>query len=124
MSSDALNEKINERIRWTLEVDQRYLMLARCIAYLYYEFPENNRYGHHINSIIEYAQLLEISRLESLDRQEFNTLLIELVEMGILVQPTQGFYRLRQRRFLAAIGSSLEKIEQEIKLSEEDEGHA
>ena len=118
MSDNALNEKINERIRWTLQVDLRYFMLARCIAYLYYDNPENNKTGHNLESIIEYASLLEISHLEHMNHQEYMALLKEMEEMGILVHPSEGTFRLRQRRFLDAIGSSREKIESDIRMAE------
>lgn len=113
MSSDALNERINERIRWTLEVDARYFMLARCIAYLYQEYPEKVKSGYPVDSIIEYAALLDITRLVRLSRPATLTLLQELVDMGILVQPGTESFRFRQQRFLDIIGSR-ERIERDI----------
>lgn len=113
MSSDALNERINERIRWTLEVDARYFMLARCIAYLYQEYPEKVKSGYSVDSIIEYAALLDITRLVRLSRPAALTLLKELVDMGILVQPDTESFRFRQQRFLDIIGPR-ESIERDI----------
>lgn len=121
-NSSALNERINERIRWTLEVDPRYFMLARCITYLYYDYPEANKTGHSVDMIQEYAELLEISCLSGLDREECMGLLLELVDMGILVRPTEETFRLRQRRFQTAIGGSREKIEQDIRREEAAHG--
>lgn len=118
MSGDALNEKINERIRWTLEVDPRYFMLARCIAFLYYAYPDSNKIGYPAKTILEYADLLEISCLSGLSESKCFSLLLELVEMGILVRPTNETFRLRQRRFLDAIGTSPEKIERDIREAE------
>lgn len=118
MSGDALNEKINERIRWTLQVDPRYFMLARCVTYLYYDNPDDNKIGHSVDSIREYAYLLEISCLDGLNRQDYISLLNEMVEMGILVMPSTDHYRLRQRKFMEAIGSSREKIESDIRIAE------
>jgi len=118
MSGDALNEKINERIRWTLEVDPRYFMIARCIAYLDCEDPGENNKSHSVDDIMEYAELLGISSLEGLKKTDFEGLLKELVEMGILVPQTESTYRLRQRRFLEAIGTSCEKIENDIRMAE------
>lgn len=119
MSGDALNERINERIRWTLDVDPRYFMLARCIAYLDCEDPGEKNRSHTVESIMEYAELLEISSLAGLKKAEFEGLLKELVEMGILVsQNDSSTYRLRQRRFLEAIGNTCEKIESDIRAAE------
>lgn len=119
-----LNDRINDRIRWTLEVDPRYFGLARCIAYLYCTCPEENKTGHSVDNILEYAELLGISCLEGLERPECRKLLEELVEMGILVEPLRDRFRLRQRRFQDAIGSSTEKIELDIQLAEKGEAHA
>lgn len=118
MSNDALNEKINERIRWTLSVDPQYFMLARCVAYLYYDYPEDNKGGYSTSQIMEYAELLDIRSLKGVSEPECSALLRELVEMGILVLPTKTTFRLRQRRFLDAIGNSPEKIESDIREAE------
>ena len=88
------------------------------MTYLYYDNPEDNKTGHSVDSICEYAYLLEISCLEELNRQEYVSLLNEMVEMGILVMPSVDHYRLRQRRFMEAIGSSREKIESDIRIAE------
>ncbi len=115
MSGNDLNEEINKRIRWTLEVDPRYFMLARCIAYLYIESNENNKLGHSLDSIIEYAKCLEIHCLENQSSVIIRSLLKEMVDMGILVETSEDRFRLRQRRFLDAIGTTIEKIEKDIK---------
>lgn len=118
MSGDALNEKINERIRWTLEVDPRYFMIARCIAYLDCEDPGENNRSHSVELIMEYAELLGISSLAGLDKSDYEGLLKELEDMGILVAQDEKTYRLRQRRFLEAIGNTCKKIEDDIQKAE------
>lgn len=118
MSGDALNEKINERIRWTLEVDPRYFMIARCIAYLDCEDPGENNQSHSVDLIMEYAELLGISSLAGLDKSDYEGLLKELEDMGILVSQNEQTYRLRQRRFLEAIGNTCKKIEDDIQKTE------
>ena len=119
MSGNALNEEINKRIRWTLDIDTRYFMLARCIAYLYYDDSDNNKTGHSLKTIKEYAQIFGIKCLENLENEVIENLLDELVEMGILVATKEGKYRMRQRRFLDAIGNSAKKIEEDIKNANE-----
>ena len=114
MSSSELNDRISKRIRWTLEVDPRYFMLARCVAYLYYEYPEQMKSGYSADLIHEYIALLEIHCLEHLDKPSLLTLLQELVDMGILVRPSESSFRLRQQRFLDIIGTSREKIDKDI----------
>jgi hypothetical protein len=119
ISNESLNEKIDERIKWTLEVDPRYFMLARCIAYLYYEYPDQARTGYPVDQIHECVQLLDIDCLEGLTARECETLLIELVGMGILVKVGNSSYRLRQYRFLGVLGKDTGAIEQAIKQSGE-----
>jgi hypothetical protein len=118
ISSESLNERIDERIKWTLEVDSRYFMLARCIAYLYYEYPDQARTGYPASQVHECAQLLDIGCLDGLTSRECETLLIELVGMGILVNVGESSYRLRQYRFLGVLGRDTDAIEQAIKQAE------
>jgi hypothetical protein len=114
ISNESLNERIDERIRWTLEVDARYYMLARCIAFLYYEYPEDARGGYPVGQIDECAQLLGVRCLEGLSTRELETLLEELVGMGILVSVGAAAYRLRQARFLGVLGKDAEAVENAI----------
>jgi hypothetical protein len=114
MSSESLNSSINDRIKWTLEVDPRYFMLARVVAFLNYIEPGKNNHGYPVANILEYAGLLEISCLKDIDAANCKDLLLEMVEMGILVEPSTNAFRLRQRRFLEAVGKNTEEIEQAI----------
>ncbi len=114
MSSGELNKKIDERINWTLAADTRYLMLACCIAYLYLNEPEHNKNGHSVDMIMLCAEMFNIESINELQKPEVVGLLEEMVEMGILVKPTNDTYRFRQRRFLDAIGTSDEKIMEKI----------
>jgi hypothetical protein len=114
MSSASLNNSVNDRIKWMLEADQRYFMLARLAAFLNYTKPEENYHGYTVIEILEYAKLLEISCLKNIDVTNGKNLLLEMVEMGILVQPSPNAFRLRQRRFLEVIGKKPEEIEQAI----------
>jgi hypothetical protein len=123
MSNDALNEQINTKFRATLEVDPRYFMLARCIAYLYLANPDEKKEGYSIDSILEYAQLLDISALASLSGMDASLLLREMMEMGILVEPSESRFRLRQQRFLMAIGNTTDKLEKDICEWEEANTH-
>lgn len=121
MSDEDLNKTIDERIRLTLRVDKRYFMFARCIAYLYYDNPEEARDGYPVSAILEYADLLGIDILVELTPHEALLLLREMVEMGILVEPSDNAFRLRQRRFLEAIGASPEAIEADIAQGDEED---
>jgi hypothetical protein len=120
MSSASLNNSINDRIKWTLEVDPRYFMLARIVAFLNYTEPEKNNHGYPVAEILKYAEpgLFEISCLKDLDAANGKDLLLEMVEMGILAQPGPDSFRLKKRRFLEVIGKDTEEIEQAIDVFE------
>jgi hypothetical protein len=113
MNSSDLANMINDRIRWTLEVDSSYLMLARCIAWLYYDDASMRRRGCQISEILECAALLGIDELCVMRRDKCAQLLSELCDMSILVQ-SEWTYRFRQVRFLPIVGKSSEDIERQI----------
>jgi hypothetical protein len=117
MNSDDLNRNIIEKIRLTLRIDQRYFMLARCIAWYYYDDPESNRQGYSVENIKLAAECLEIKCLRDVNPREYDVLLQELVDMGILTKPSPVTFRLRQRKFLEAIGRSQAAVEIDIKSS-------
>jgi len=127
MNSRDLNNNIKERLRWTLEMDIRYYMLARCITVLYH--LSGNDYatisnGFDIRSIREIAtDWFDIHCLSSLSEKETIALLDEMEEMGILSRPDteRNRYLLRRRSFIDVIGTSLEVLENDIKLYNENE---
>ena len=75
---------------------------------------ENNKNGHSVEMILMAADIFGISDITALKAGAVQGLLDEMVDMGILVRPTLNTYRLRQRRFLDAIGPSDEQIFQRI----------
>lgn len=114
MNSADLNNSINEKIRLTLRIDPRYFMLARCIAWYYYEEPELNRQGYSVDDIKTAAGCLDIKCLKDEGQDKYEELLQELVDMGILTKPSSVTFRLRQRKFLDAIGNTQAAIEKDI----------
>lgn len=119
MNSENLNTEIKKRLRLTLEMDDRYYMLARCITVLYH--LNNNDFaviseGFDIPSIREIAELFDIHCLRVLDTQQVTVLLDEMIEMGILSKPNsrENKYLLRRRNFIDTIGPKLDELEREI----------
>ncbi len=105
--NDADMEKeIKNRIAATINnLDKRYKTIANIIADLYFEDKErgvSNFYGYDRKTIQEW---MEIPYIVALDDADFNSLLDEMVNMGILwTKPSSGLYRLRQQKFLNIIG--------------------
>lgn len=116
MNSQDLNRAIQMKIRLTLELDERYFMLARCITLLYHYEEDKAKKGYSKEEIIGMAKIYEIHCLESLQGQELEALLEEMADMGILSTPDKSLYRLRRREaFIDVIGSDIDKLEKDIK---------
>ncbi len=121
MNSADLNNSIKEKFRWSLELDNRYFMITRCITLLYHLYEDDTASGiwrgFAVDEIIEMANSYDIHCLREVGRSEYMTLLDEMAEMGILSRPEKGknLYRLRRNSFLDIIGEDIETIEQDIK---------
>lgn len=125
MNSRDLNRNIKDRLRWTLEMDDRYYMLARCITVLYHLYSNNYSVisnGFDVASICEVKDMYDIHCLESLSEREIVALLDEMEEMGILSRPNAegNRYLLRRRSFIDVIGTSLESLEHDIETYNEE----
>lgn len=118
MNSADLNKSIKDKFRWSLELDERYFMIARCITMLYHLYEEDRTAGSWMGfkarDIREVAETYDIHCLENESADSFENLLDEMVEMGILSQPTSGFYRLRRSSFVDIIGENVDILESEI----------
>lgn len=127
MSSADLNKSIRDKFRWSLELDARYFMIARCLTMLYHCYegsrdPSSGWLGFKVEEIIEMAHLYDIHCLENETADSFRNLLDEMVEMGILSSPAPGMYRLRRSSFIGIIGEDMDRLEQEIIAANEEEG--
>ena len=116
MREDDLNLSIKEKFRLSLSLDERYYMLARCIAMLYhYQSPmAGNSKGYTIEEISGMVTEYGINSLKELDPDEYEALLDEMYEMGILHRTEPGIYRLRKRSFLDIIGADMSRLDEEI----------
>ena len=114
IASASLNKSIQEKFVMSLQLDDRYLMLSKCITALYHINDKSNMIwmGFSIAEIKEMANVLGVKILAN--EEHYEDLLNEMVDMGIL-ELSDGKYRLRRRAFVDMIGSSLEKIEQDVK---------
>ena len=118
MNSSDLNKSIKDKFWWSLELDPRYFMIARCITLLYH-FYEDDRVsgswlGFKVDEIIDMANTYDIHCLEKETKIGFINLLDEMVEMGILSNPSIGLYRLRRSSFVDIIGENLDTLEVDI----------
>ncbi len=118
MNSSDLNKSIKDKFRWSLELDSRYFMIARCITMLYHYYEDDRSsgswLGFKVEEIVEMAKMYEIHCLENETLDGYKNLLDEMEEMGILSQPEDGLYRLRRSSFVDIIGDNIDVLEQEI----------
>ncbi len=116
MNDADLNRSIRDKFRWSLELDARYFMLARCIAVLYFIADEKteNWLGFSAEDIRGIAEEYNIHCLETCDKADYTNLLDEMVEMGILSKPSDGLYRLRRNSFVDIIATVLDALDEDI----------
>jgi len=118
ISSTDLNRSIKDKFRWSLELDKRYFMLARCIALLYhYEnvLSHGSWLGFSVDEIMEMAKAYDIHCLKNETDHDYVVLLDEMVDMGILSKPgDRPLYRLRRNSFVDIIGENLDVLEADI----------
>ena len=116
ISSSDLNKSIADKFRLSLELDERYFMIARCIALLHYEQDEKklNWMGYKVGDIIRTAGEFDIHILSNLNRDDYVLLMDEMVDMGILSRPEPGYYRLRRSSFIQIIGPNYDAVFEEI----------
>lgn len=122
MNSDDLNESIKSKFRLSLAMDDRYFMLARCIGMLYhFQEPMHEVYkGYTVQTIRNLAEHdYHIICLSELTNGEYEALLDEMTEMGILHRSERSVYRLRKRSFLDIIGSDMNRLDNEIHIENE-----
>lgn len=120
MNSSDLNKSIKDKFRWSLELDQRYFMIARCITMLYHYYDEDRKagtwQGFPVDEIMEIAKDYDIHCLANESRKDYINLLDEMVEMGILCKPDENrdLYRLRRNSFVDIIGENVDILGADI----------
>lgn len=119
ISSADLSASIKKKFRWSLELDDRYFMLARCITMMYHENqddPNAEQLGFSVDSIMKQTESLDMVCLNSENKVGYINLLDEMVDMGILScpDPKGKRYRLRRRSFLNYIGADMNALLDEI----------
>ena len=121
MNRSDLNNSIKEKFRWSLELDPRYFMIARCMALMCYEQEgepgtDGMQRGFSAEEIKEWADGLGIICLQGETSHSYVALLDEMRDMGILVRPVEEVARFRFRRnsFLNIIGSNEDYVLEDI----------
>lgn len=120
MNSADLNRSIRDKFQWSLDLDEHYSMLARCIVLLHYYYAGERRLGFTVDDIKQVVTSYDIHCLKEKSSSEQTVLLDEMVDMGILSKPRQDSnpsvaYRMRRHAFIDYVGASIESIEKDIR---------
>lgn len=121
INKNDLNNSIREKFRLSLELDERYFMLARCIAMLSFAAEREDDQkslldGFSIGTIQKSAIEFDINCLKCEPQSALEILLDEMVEMGILTKPSTAIhcYKLRRHSFLNIIGPNEDAVFDDI----------
>ena len=106
-----MNNAINEKLEWTLDLDPNYRLLAFCIAWNYYADANQKRNGSTVDEILEAAALHDINQLDELKPDDCKNLLEEMREMALLQNVGHERYRLRKSSFLALFGKNSDEVD-------------
>jgi len=107
LQTENLNDSFDRMLVLSLGLDPRYDMLAKVIGLLYSlgcDMTEGYK-GYRVADIRHTAEEYRIKCLTGLRENEYEALLDEMAEMGILHKSQPGIYRLRRHSFLNIIGS-------------------
>jgi hypothetical protein len=105
--SGGMEAALALNVRSTInDLDERYRIISNLVAYLTLEDKKHgvsNLYGYSPSRI---KDAMSIAILNSLESSDFEVLLTEMTEMGILwSKPGSGLFRLRNDKFLEIIGT-------------------
>ncbi|MDR1642569.1 MAG: hypothetical protein LBT59_23010 [Clostridiales bacterium] len=105
--SGGMEAALSINVKSTInDLDERYRVISNLVAFLTIEDKKNgvsNLYGYSPSKI---KGEMNIAMLNSLSSSDFEVLLTEMTDMGILwSKPGSGLYRLRNDKFLEIIGS-------------------
>lgn len=116
-AAQLISEEIRKRFQWTLDLDPRYDLLAKCIAL--HRFDSGEGYAavlrrglsvHEVDALVGtwWPQRLERPRIGDLEE-----LLREMVDLGVLGIPEKGRFGLRNSHIAQMLGQRAD-IERDI----------
>ncbi|MES2434133.1 MAG: hypothetical protein V4586_09950 [Pseudomonadota bacterium] len=111
----TINEEIQKRFQVTLELDWRYEAIAKVIALLGIEGPEGNtrilRSGLPAAEIQAMVSEFWPQHIPPLALHDFRVLLEEMMDLGVLSQPSEGLFVLRNAQVAQLLGTREELVE-------------
>jgi hypothetical protein len=112
LADTDVNEEVKREFLLSLELDDRYMFLARAITALYYELIEAGSptsMGLSLDDILEFVREYGFDAVNNESDESIAHLLFEMAEMGVLTRSEKDGsvrYRIRRKAFLGYIGDS------------------
>jgi Cdc6-like AAA superfamily ATPase len=108
-----LQQAIKHRFQLTLQLDQRYELIAHVIAYESLTDEEVSKTGIPVKDIRTKAIEFWPEGFEATATDSFRVLLDEMVDLGVLRRVMEGYYTLRSPNLISLMGT-LSEIEEEL----------
>ncbi len=112
--NQEIRNRMRERFDWTLDLDDRYAVLAYAIIDAQKTIADGYRKVFSVEESLYEARQAWPAAFTRIREEECRDLLDELIGLGILVK-TEGGYRLRNANIVTALGSKAE-IEERLRL--------
>lgn len=107
--SKGLQQEIRDRFIWTLQLDERYSVIAYAIAWMSIEHPEVGLAGFSVDQILTEALYWWKEGFEGANsRNSCDALLDEMVGLGILRKTRKEHYTLRNPNLILLMGTGEE----------------
>lgn len=103
-----LLDQIRDRFRWTLQLDNRYRVIALCLAVETVDRPEAATQGFPLDEIRELAPSWWPAGFAAQSPDAFRALLLEMIELGVLREVGPSRYAMRSPNFIGLLGSENE----------------
>lgn len=108
-----LRQAIRDRFIWTLQLDERYRVIAYAIAHGSFEDEKDKPDGFSVSWIQDEVLFWWEEGFQDLSSDRIRVLLEEMVGLGVLRQTREGSFTLRNTNVLRLMGTQ-EEIEEEL----------
>ncbi len=112
--NQEIRGRMRERFEWTLDLDDRYAVLAYAIIDAQRSIQDGYRQEFSVEESLHEARRAWPAAFLTIKEEECRALLDELIGLGILVKTDRG-YRLRNANIVTALGSKSE-IEERLRV--------
>lgn len=121
--SNNLRKAIRDRLLWTLQLDQRYEVIAYSIAYESLTSQKGMVEGFSVSQVQNAVLSWWSEGFQGKSTDEFRALLEEMVGLGVLRETNEGSFALRSPNVVLLLGTEAEIEEQLLRSREPSLGY-